>query len=212
LDVLKIFQITFHRIFTSSFNICNSGHSPPDTDVLVEIQPLASNEKFFTVLFTNQGTCNPRHPDNVHTVIPKGNLLPGDCVSVELKTPPLAGDTYTIKGVSVDRCCPSGSCIDVDPFHWGTNLGQIAVPVSIETICGDKLCSSDENAESCNTDCGPFLGDGVCSAGEKWPDESACPKPILQQAEDKINTIGPGAIMIVITLIAVGIIVWALRK
>ena len=157
---------------TSDIRVCNVGDQVSG-NFLVEIQPLASSEKFFSILTTEQKTCDPTHPDNVHKVL---SLAQGECDNVVLQTTPLEADTYTIKGVSTNGCCTEIDCAAVDPFKWGTNLGNVVIAETVARVaCGDKICSASENSENCASDCGGgFEGDGVCSTWESLPNEPAC--------------------------------------
>lgn len=52
-----------------------------------------------------------------------------------------------------------------------------------DTICGDHLCSGQENAINCPEDCSPgpdICGNGVCGNGETYLNCSAdCPQPVV---------------------------------
>jgi len=167
------------------FTLKNVGDNTAPTFV-VEAQPFPEGSEVFSfvdVFVTDQDTCDPTFPKNVHKTIT--GLDPDESVVINLKIPPQPDGAYVIKGVSVDICCaeledtPNLDCSAVDPFGWQTNLGSVVVDTSQTSggavpICGNGLCEGGESADNCAVDCGCFGGDGVCCEGETPETEPAC--------------------------------------
>lgn len=177
---------------------------------LVELQPLGTGESFFTII-SPQRTCDASYPDNVHRVV--SGLPATESVYISLITTPLQTGTYTLKLVSTDYCCTvNPNCKAVDPFFWGTNVGKIEVKSSVVPYCGNGKCEANENANSCSQDCKPYLGDGVCSTGEKYPDEPICPQERDDDITDNITDISTWSLSLPILLIIIGTVLLIFKR
>lgn len=207
-------QVNGDGSVTVEFDVLNTGNTEWSGQLLVEMQPLGENEKFFSVYTTEQKTCDASYPDNVHKLV-IGTLQHDERVHVSLTTSPLQAGTYQLKGVSTDGCCTGsedlpadGECSAEAPFGWGSSLGTITVPLlgQESALCGNTICEAAENSGSCASDCGSgFEGDGICSAGENIPNEPACAERILSRIPTPILLIG-------IFIVIAGVVWWLIKK
>lgn len=152
---------------SATVNIKNTASDTLRGTYLVEVQ--LSKNRFFT-LISSQGVCDPTHPDNKYRLVT--DQTGGSTARLDYSWTNLPAGTYYVQGVSVARGCFSSDA--VKPFRWGYPMGTITVTGSSLSRCGDAICNANENVAVCPADCGAYLGDGVCSAGEVYPDEPVC--------------------------------------
>ena len=148
--------------------IQNKGDSNSPTTV-IEIDPRYGDLQPQALIY-QQGTCDPKYPDNVHQAV--FGVVPGEIINLNFVTPIMPPGKYQIYGVSVNQCCTLGSCNAVLPFYWQERLGEITVQSVATQACGNNICEGSETPGSCPSDCKGYCGDNFCSSAES---SSSCP-------------------------------------
>lgn len=146
---------------------------------IYEAQPLGV-ASFSTV--SAQGVCLNSHPENQYRSIKL--LQPNEQITFTIESPKLVKAIYDVYGVSFSNCCfidgTAVACSPVQPYapSGHKKLGSVmnsGGPKPPTVICGDNICNTPENVNSCAQDCKGYCGDAVCNAANNENTQN-CPQ------------------------------------